>query len=84
MIIVHKVPTALVSLPFVEEENVPVNIAKSPLVLFLVDDSFHFIVNLCLVTGGEGKQDYIVSGLVIFSGGLFLYVVSQFSAALMV
>lgn len=80
MIIIHKVPTAF-SLPtLLLKENVPVNVAKTHLFYFSLMTPFTSLLTYVLLLAVKGKQDYIVSGLVIFSGGLFLYVVSQFSA----
>ncbi|RLV85639.1 hypothetical protein JA9_001945 [Meyerozyma sp. JA9] len=80
VIIVHKVPTAF-SLPtLLLNEGVPAIVAKTHLFFFSLMTPFTSLLTYVLLSSVKGKQDYIVSGLVIFSGGSFLYVVSQFSA----
>lgn len=75
-IIVHKLPTAF-SLPTILlNDDVPAKIAKTHLFLFSLMTPFTSLLTYVLLLSVSGKRDYIVSSLVIFSGGLFLYVVS--------
>lgn len=80
VIIIHKLPTAF-SLPtLLLNEGVPVNVAKTHLFFFSLMTPITSVLTYILLLSIKGKHDYIVSGLVILSDGLFLYIVMHFFA----
>lgn len=76
VIIVHKLPTAF-SLPtLLLREDVPATVAKTHMFFFSMMTPMFSLLSYVLLLA-IGANDYFIGMLLVFSGGLFLYVVAQ-------